>query len=354
LDGKEHDMKELKEQLIEKLKESIQKDFKVVAMPHFCIDNFLQLKGDYKSFNDGLEAIVKQGGGNIAIKQRLGRGGKAANFASSLSSLGIKTFLIARTNELGYKLLEYLFEGKNVDISHVKKDGELAFTTAMEFKGANVMLSDPGPLSQFGPGCLDDKDEELIREADFVCVSDWGLNEKGTALAKHVFGLVKDGKGRTYFDPGDPSPRGSREVEAISELVRDVLEEGLVDILSLNEDEVKRYGKKDDISEAISCLRRLSRVDLHTKDFVRSYYEDWDRKQLPTFDLEPKQLTGAGDAWDVGNVYGELMGFSDELRLMLANAVAAYYISDPQGRHPTREDLIEFLGKNSSNKNRRS
>ncbi len=339
-------MKELKEKLIEKLQENIPEGLKVVAMPHFCIDNFVQLGKDYESFIGDITEIVSQGGGNIPLKQDLCRGGKAANFASALASLDVPTYLIAKTNELGYKLLEYFFEGKNVDLSHVSKDGELAFTIAMEFKGANVMLSDPGSLLNFGPECIKDKDDELIKEADIVCISDWGLNDHGTALAKHVFGLAKKGgKGKTYFDPGDPSPKGQGESEAISELIRDVLDEGLIDMLSLNEDEVRRFGKEDDLGKAINCLRKHSRVDLHTKNFVRSYYEDRETIEIPTFDLEPKQLTGAGDAWDAGNVFGELIGFSDESRLMLANAVAAYYISDPQGRHPSREDLVGFLGR---------
>lgn len=341
-------MRMIKEELIERLKKSTSKEFKIVVMPHFCIDGSIQYEGDYRSFIRKFERIADQGGGNMVIKQTLLRGGKAANCASALLSLGVRTYLITKTDEIGYKLLEYFFEGKGADLSYVSRDGELASTTAIEFGGKNVMLSDPGSLSQFGPECLTDKEEKLIREADIVCVSDWGLNKRGTELAEHVFGIVREEKGgKTFFDPGDPSPKGGNIKEEIERMVSRILSEGLVDILSVNEDEVKRYGKKDDPSRAINYLRNAVRVDLHTEDYVRTFYKNRKTEKMPAFDIQPKRLTGAGDAWNAGDIFGEVIGLSDDLRLMLANAVAAYYISDPERRHPTKQDLIEFLDEAS-------
>lgn len=337
-------MRVIKEELIEKLAKNAPKEFKIVVMPHFCIDSFVQYEDDYKSFIQKFESIADHGGGNIVIKQTLLRGGKAANCASALLSLGVRTYLITRTDEIGYKLLKYFFEGKDADLSYVSKDGELAFTTAIEIRGTNVMLSDPGPLSQFGPECLTDKEKKLIREADIVCVSDWGLNKRGTELAEHVFGIVKEEKkGKTFFDPGDPSPKEGSVKEEIERMVIKILSEGLVDILSVNEDEVKRYGKKDNLSRAINYLRKMARVDLHTEDYVRTFYKDREIEKIPTFSVQPKRLTGAGDAWNAGDIFGEAIGLPDDLRLLLANAVAAYYISDSERRHPTRQDLINFL-----------
>jgi sugar/nucleoside kinase (ribokinase family) len=57
------------------------------------------------------------------------------------------------------------------------------------------------------------------------------------------------------------------------------------------------------------------------------------------------RATGAGDAWDAGNILGDANALSDECRLALANAVAAYYISDPVGSHPTRRKLVRFIEK---------
>ncbi len=335
----------LGDKLVEELEQWSPKEFKVVVMPHFCVDSSLNPGGDYNSFMGELEVIRKQGGGNIVVDQSIGIGGKASNCALALSSLGLDAYLIVRTSELGYKLLQHFTEGK-VDISHVSRNGKLAITTAIELHGSNIMLSDPGSLSSFGPHYLSSNDEKLIQEADMVCISDWGLNDRGTELAKHVFEIVKQGKGKgrgkTYFDPGDPSPKAGME-EEISRLV-EILKRGLVDVLGVNEDELLRYGQTDDSQKAVNSLRKITRVDLHTKDHVASFQKDSESK-VPTFNVKPLRLTGAGDAWNAGNILGDVMGLNDKLRLTLANAVAAYYVSHSQGKHPGVKDLMEFLEK---------
>lgn len=338
------------EKLIEKLDDDVSSELNIVVMPHYCIDNFIQC-GDEKSFLKDFDDIANQGGGNMFMKQTLLRGGKAANCASALLSLGAPTYLIAKTDEIGYKLLEHFFEGKNADLSYVSRDGKLAFTTAIELKGTNVMLSDPGELLQFGPEYLPDKEEKIIREADIVCVSDWGLNNKGTELAEHVFGIVKEEKkGKTFFDPGDPSPKEGNSKTEIEMMVNKILLGGLVDILSINENEIEKYGKTNNLNKAINLFSKVGRVDLHTQDYVKSLFKDRETEKINTFDIQPKRLTGAGDAWNAGDIFGEAIGLSDDLRLILANAVAAYYISDSEGRHPTRKELIKFLEKVSLKK----
>lgn len=330
-------MRELISDLVERLNKSISFESKVVVMPHFCVDNLIRFKGSNQLFMDSFQSIVKQGGGNIPVSQVIQVGGKAANCANALAALGIKPFLIAKTNDLGYILLKHFFPENNVDISHVKRDGELAFTSSIELDEANVMISDPGSLSEFGPEYLTQDDEDLIMDADFVLISDWGLNNKGSELAKHVFQLVKDnGKGNTFFDPGDPSPKGESMDKEIMKLIKDVIGSGLVDVFSLNLQEAEKF-------QGIDFLRTVSRVDLHTRDYATSFFGFRDIEKIPAFDVKSLRLTGAGDAWNAGNIFGEILDLSDELRLLLANSVAAYYIADSHGKHPSIPKLIEFL-----------
>ncbi|UCE35873.1 MAG: carbohydrate kinase family protein [Thermoplasmata archaeon] len=330
-------MNTLIQKLIDKLEEAPSREFKIVVMPHFCIDNFIEYGGSYESFIEMFGKIAKQGGGNLTISQTFHMGGKAANCASALASLGIQTYLVARTNELGLKLMEYFTKEKNMDLTHVGALGKLAYTTTIELEGANVMISDPGSLSKFGPDYLSEEDIKLIREADIVYISDWGLNEKGTELAQYVFGFAKENKGcKTFFDPGDPSPKREREKEDIARLKQDVFDKGLVDIISLNLDELRRYGD-------LEYLRKVARVDLHTYRYARCYFKVEETEKIPTFNVTPKRLTGAGDAWNAGDIYGKVLESTPEESLLLANANAAYYISNSESRHPQRQDLIEFL-----------
>jgi len=328
-------LSDLKDEIINVLKDE-QPKCNVILMPHFCIDNYIKFEGDYKSFVDKIEKIVEQGGGNIIVHQSLHSGGKALNTASALSALGINAYLLARTDSFGYDLLKHFLCDSKVDISYMKTDGELAITSAIELTDSNIMLSYPASLSQFGPECLSDNDWKLLGEVDLVVISDFGLNNKGKELAREVFSFVKEkGKGKTFFDPGDPSPKGLEEKEEIKG-VKNIIEDGLIDILSVNEDEVERYG-------GASFLRRWTRVDLHTSEYAMSFYRDSQTNRMPVFDINPKILTGAGDAWSAGDIYGELVGFGDESRLFIANAVAGFYVSNQDGRHPTISDLLKFI-----------
>ena len=64
---------------------------------------------------------------------------------------------------------------------------------------------------------------------------------------------------------------------------------------------------------------------------------------VPTFKVKVLRATGAGDAWNAGNILGDHNGLSDECRLTLANAVSACYLSDAEGVHPTKQKLSTFL-----------
>ena len=67
---------------------------------------------------------------------------------------------------------------------------------------------------------------------------------------------------------------------------------------------------------------------------------------MPTFELPNiYRSTGAGDAWNAGDIFAELFEFNDEERLLFANLVAGCYISSPEPLPPNLDKLIEFLGK---------
>lgn len=333
----------------------------VVLMPDFFLDRFMTLNRDLKHFTPMLRRVIDHKGGCIdGISQTDLRGGNAVNTASALVSLGVNTTPLVCTSKLGSKLIRFHLKSQRADLSHVKIFERASITTAMEFENkkgkVNVMLRDVGSLTDFGPHHLDDEDFHVIQDADYVCVFNWaGTRRFGTELADTVFRFVKDkGKGRTYYDTADPSTNK----EKLPELMENVLQSKHIDILSVNENEAVCYASQlssevEKLSDILSfeelvkeSARILSaqlslRVDLHTTKFVATFTE---RKEtiVRAFKVPVLRVTGAGDAWNAGNILGDAYGLSDEVRLTLANAVAAYYISNPGGEHATREDLREF------------
>jgi sugar/nucleoside kinase (ribokinase family) len=335
---------------------------KVVVLPDFFLDRLINLEWDVSEFSRLVADVTSRKGGSIdGISQTDLRGGNAINVGSALASLGAEVTPIVSTSQFGLQQIKYNFRNSSIDTSHIKTDGKASVTTALEFKNqnekTNVMIRDLGALADFGPSNLDEGDYSVIEASDYVCLFNWaGTLKFGTALAQKIFDKVKQkGKGKTYYDTADPSPNGT----AISDLMETVLKTDKVDILSLNENEAITYASLFDnglnegkvglefaelAMEAARVLaeRLPARIDLHTTAFSATF-KGKKEVVVPAFKVKVFRATGAGDAWDAGNIIGDHNGLSDESRLMLANAVAACYLSDPDGSHPTKEKLSSFL-----------
>jgi sugar/nucleoside kinase (ribokinase family) len=339
-------------------------EFSVVVMPDFFLDRLINLKCNIKRFSENLENVGRRKGGCIdGIEQTELRGGNAINTASALAALDVRVVPIACTSILGLQIIKFFLEPWEVDLSHIKTFKRLSMTTAMELESnnekVNIMLRDTGDLANFGHHHLGDDDFEAVENADYVCVFNWaGTKRYGTELAKTVFRHVKTkGKGKTYYDTADPTPNR----EKIPELVKNVLRREDLDILSVNENEavlyasqlsyeIRKLGKKLRLEELAKESARIlashisARVDLHTTSFSATFTKK--RESIaPAFQVPVLRATGAGDAWNAGNILGDACKLSDDCRLSLANAVAAYYISSRGGMHPTRKKLMKFCEK---------
>jgi sugar/nucleoside kinase (ribokinase family) len=339
-------------------------EFTVVLMPDFFLDRLISLKWNVNTFSRKMEHVARKKGGSIdEIAQTELRGGNAVNTASALAALGVKVIPIVCTDKLGLQIIKYYLEPYKVDLSHVKIFNEASITTAIEFETkdgkVNIMLRNVGALADFGPQHLVSDDFEAIENADYVCVFNWaGTKHFGTQLAKTVFDDTKaKGRGKTYYDTADPSPNNRK----IPELMRNVLQGEHVDILSVNENEAICYAKQlgEEVkifeegqqfeeqakrSAKILASRLSARIDLHTTGFSATFTKK-SETIVSAFKAPVLRATGAGDAWNAGNILGDAYGLSDSCRLSLANTVAAYYISSPNGTHPTRKQLTRFCEK---------
>ncbi len=344
---------DLKTRLLEKLNHIDSTrlgEFHIVLMPDFFVDHFLTMHSFEKEFSR-IRDIYNQGGGNIpGISQKIHQGGNATNTALALAKLGIKPHLICRTDDFGLHLLQFFLGKTDVDLSGVKTDGKIAITTAMEFgeRHSNILIGDTGSVSDFTFESLDENDLQTVSNSDIACVVNWSLNEKGTGLAKDVFGFAKKHNIKTFFDTGDPSHRK----QDIPELTKNVLTDGNLDILGLNENELLHYSNnstghsdEDLIKAAVSLKKKIhARMDLHTASFACTANENY--TVIPTIQI-PKiyRTTGAGDTWNAGNLFAELLNFKDDERLLFANLVAGYYVSSFEPVHPDIEKIIHFINE---------
>lgn len=329
--------------------------FKVAVMPDFFLDYILAYPGRLEDMTSSFLDVARRGGGNLlGWKHVVGRGGNAANVVAQLSRLGCEVIPIIETDVLGRKILEHFL--KDVDLSHVRTTGSLSRTLSFETehggRRVNIMISDPGSLAEFGPEKLTEADRKLVREADFVCVLNWNQNLKGTNLAETVFSLAKkEGKAVTFFDPGDPTSR----IGEIQGLNQWVLTTGLVDVLSVNENELMRLAAgvaeqpsetdmaDDPLFGAASVFSMMGgRVDLHTPDFSATFV-DGQRLKVPCAKVKPMKVTGAGDVWNAADIFAQGMGLEHRERLLFANAACAAYLKVDGLEPPSLADVIREI-----------
>lgn len=331
-------------------------------MPDFFLDRLVSLRSDPKTFFGEVAKVAERKGGAIDnVVQAELAGGNAINTALALAALGLNVIPIVCTSKLGMQLIRFYLKGRNVNLSHVKLFRDASITTALEFqaegKSVNIMLREVGSLAQFGMQHLSSDDLEAIDNADYVCVFNWaGTRSFGTELAEGVFHRAKtSGMGKTYYDTADPTPNESE----IPRLVNSILRSSDVDILSLNENEAVCYAScvgrhVDDAGSPLDerakkAAKTLAahvhaRVDLHTTGFSATF-EGNRETVVPAFKVPVLRATGAGDAWNAGNMLADAHQLSDGCRLALANAVAASYISSPTATHATLGQLKRFLAK---------
>ncbi len=325
---------------MEGLKEKLQganPEFKVVVMPDFYLDYVLSYPGKLEDMTNAFLSVANRGGGNlVGWKHVAGRGGNASNLVAQLSAFGCQSTPIIETDSFGKAILEHFLH--DVDLSHVKTSGKMSRTVSFEAqhqgRRVNIMVSDPGSHADFGPEKLTSEDKDVIREADFVCLVNWSQNLKGTELAEAVFSLAKNkGKAVTFFDPGDPTVRAG----AIDGLNQKVLTAGLVDVLSVNENELLQLtahvvddpggaSEENPLFRAASVFSMLAvRVDLHTPEFSATFV-DGQRERVPCSKFEPVKVTGAGDMWNAADIFAQGIGLEHRERLVFANATAAAYL----------------------------
>lgn len=308
---------------------------RAVILPDLYVDALAFLP-PWEQSGRRLGAIARRGGGNLpvgAIEFKLG--GNAANLAVALARLGAQVDLIAHTDEFGHRLLERAAAGTSLGTRHVRVGERGSVTLGLECGPANVMLSHAGPLHDFGPGRLTAEDWERIESADAVALVNWAQNQRGTALLRKLSQRLGRRGIFFYLDTGDVRHRGP-DVPALR---RDRAAWRGVRAFGMNQNELGAFTGGSDIAHAQELADELGlRVDLHTRQWAASV-TGTSATRVPAGRTPARRLTGAGDAWNAGNLAGYLLELGERQRLGLAHRVATHYVTGPTGLPPTARQV---------------
>ncbi len=335
---------------------------KVSVLPDYFVDRFVKVD----SIDDLIAAIKSKsqigGGGSIrGIRQAEVKGGNAVNMAYALGKFGARVNLLAIAQSLPAETLVSTFRKMpNVTVDIVP--GRNGFTIALEFvengRHVNVMVSDTGDLEGFDGAQISEESWRNIAKSNIVAVVNWSANKKGSELCSRAFSLAKGNSVSTFFDPADLAELAYN----IPSLVKMVFERGLVDYVSLNDNELRILCKvlsnhslpqdytQEDLKSAVRFVSDTihANVDVHTKNMSISCKSSssTDCIAIPCHRVNQKIVTGAGDVWDSADIVGLLLNWEPELRLRFANAAAGLYVSGENAEPPTPNDVLNFMADN--------
>src|SRR5208337_316243 len=311
--------------------------FRVAVLPDFFFDRIISVPSLDELFHQ-TKLKAASGGGNLrGFAQTDIRGGNAANLAFALASLSVRTMLYCVGDEHAQTALANHPRNCRVKVIPGKPGYTTALESSMKGKPVNVMISDVGDTGEFDGRRLDHNDIVGLKRSDCVALVNWSSNRRGNELATKVFG-PGGRKGRLNFlDPADLSGAESR----VKVLVKEVIEEGLVDVLSLNENETRIIAhvlssrrlpwnyKRNDLVRTSRMLREVLGITLDVHTPIGSISStDAGETWVKTFGKIKGYVTGAGDVWDAGDILGHLLAFSPYERLRFANACAYLYVRD--------------------------
>ena len=311
--------------------------YDVAVMHDYFVDRLVHVRSLEGAMGMVGEKAGSGGGGLHGFGQDDVRGGNAVNLAHALARLGLRVLLITHSDEVHESLLKHTFEGLEVDLRVKRLPAGL--TVAFEER-VNVMISDTRGASDFGPSNIGEGDWASLERSRVVCSVNWAANRRGTELLAAL--RARLGAEKTIFlNPADFRDR----VEQYDELLRAVSRKHVVDWISSNEQEGVAAARSLGIEArglGETCRRLAGRLgvvyDLHS---VRSSYSSEGTRvsSAPVHRIRPRRLTGAGDVWDAGAIYGRLKGMDEVPRLEFANRAARLYLMSKEVRPPTLDQV---------------
>ena len=313
------------------------KKYDVAVMHDYFVDRLVHAKSLPRLLR-GVSEKAKGGGGGIhGVSQEDIRGGNAVNLAHALARLGLRTFLITHSERAHRGLLEATFEGLDAEVR--VKPAPAGLTVAFE-EVVNVMLGDGGGAADFGPERLDDEDWAALERSKVVCSVNWAANKRGTDLLVALRWRLGEEK-PIFMDPADFRDR-TTEFKGL--LLRQ-RKEKLVDWVSMNEGEALASARllgieRTDLRAVCENLARRLRVVLDLHAAGQSYSsEGTEVASARVKAVDARRLTGAGDVWDAGVIYGRLKGMDEPARLDFANKAARLYLTNESPVPPTAEQV---------------
>jgi ribokinase len=342
----------------------------VTILPDFFVDRIIEVL-DYPVFINDIPKKIIAGGGSMRGYSSVDiKGGNAVNMAYSLAKLDVRVELFTIADEIGSAILHSVFLPFKANVNLNITKGKHGLSTVFEFLNSssspsNVMVSDVGDNDNFGPELIQSqKVQTILRSSDAVIMTNWASNLRGTELLDYVF--ANSPTSVHFLDPADIEKRCFEFINVIKN------RSNLIDFLSINENEYNL------IIEALKSVIEFNESTLLTFDSnlypnnINAFCES--AKLLSNFvnltvcihttkgsvisngheslfvdSIVPSKIdivSGAGDSWDAGFIYGHLFGFTTIEKICFANLLSSLHVGNLFGDNPSLSEIIDYIKSN--------
>ena len=293
-----------------------------------------------------------------AVVQRVKLGGNGPIMANALCRFGLDvTYLGA----LGYPTLHPVFSefAARADVHSIAPPG---LTDAYEFEDGKVMI---GKTTQLGEITWENiqlrfgrkKFADHFFSSDLVAFVNWTMipfmSDIWEAVQAELCPMDKVKRRKIFFDLADPEKRTHDDIRRALKLIESFRLYFDV-ILGLNEKEAWEVGAVLGFSSETrtrGALAQLSRdirksvgVDtliVHPVSYALAVTGNDCASVDGPFIAKPLITTGAGDHFNAGFCLGKVLGFDDEMSVLVGVTTSGYYVRNAQS--PRITDLADML-----------
>jgi sugar/nucleoside kinase (ribokinase family) len=285
-------------------------------------------------------------------------GGNGPIMANALASFGLK---VTYLGILGWPHVHPVFH-EFTQKAEVYSIAEPGHTDALEFDDGKVMVGKHASLKQvtwdnivarFGR----DKFTQKLDQASFVGFVNWTMlpymSQVWQAILKELCPGLKGPRRKMFFDLADPEKRTNDDIRQALDLIGQFQQYFDV-ILGLNEKEANEIGQVLGLPAAQGDPAALSRlaheiadkmpihtIVVHPTRFAIAVTAGKVSSAKGLYTAKPLITTGAGDHFNAGFCLGKLLGFEDNLALLVGVTNSGHYVRTAQS--PTIQQLVAQL-----------
>ena len=314
--------------------------------------NTLKEFGEFICNAAGLSANVEF----IPIKNKLGGNGPIMSNALSTYNLNVTYIGAVGENSINPVFNEMSEKSTVLNISNP------GLTDAVEFLDGKLMIGKRECLKDINWIRIKEKIgleslTSIFDEANLVGLENWTMipymSEIWDGLINEVLPNLKSKTNKyIFFDLADPENRLKEDIiEALSTIKK--FSSKFKVILGLNEKEayeictvlnICKHNQKLSLDILIKSIAEKIGIYCLVVHPVKEAYALCNNTLYHTlgpYEPNPKLTTGAGDNFNAGFCFGQVLGLSAQLSLILGTATSGYYVRNAQS--PNVENLVSFL-----------